>query len=147
MIKLCYNLLIINILMVFFMQVYANNNSTKIIAHIKLTLDNQPIIIELFDNSASRQLLKQLPLSLTLSDFAGEEKIAYLPNKLILQDTPKASTIPSDFTYYAPWGNLAIFYKGYGQAEGVYALGRIKDGKELLAQLKQNTTVTLEYID
>ncbi|WP_081298542.1 cyclophilin-like fold protein [Gilliamella sp. wkB108] len=129
------------------MQVYANNNSTKIIAHIKLTLDNQPIIIELFDNSASRQLLKQLPLSLTLSDFAGEEKIAYLPNKLILQDTPKASTIPSDFTYYAPWGNLAIFYKGYGQAEGVYALGRIKDGKELLAQLKQNTTVTLEYID
>lgn len=33
------------------------------------------------------------------------------------------------------------------QADSVYTLGRIKAGKELLAQLKQNTTVTLEYID
>ncbi len=147
MIKLCYKLLIINLLMVFFMQVHATNNKAKIIADIKITIDNQPVIIELFDNAASRQLLKQIPLTLELSDFAGEEKIAYLPDKLILQDTPKANTIPSDFTYYAPWGNLAIFYKGYGQADGVYALGRIKEGKELLAQLKQNTTVTLEYID
>ncbi|OCG01495.1 hypothetical protein A9G12_02825 [Gilliamella sp. wkB112] len=129
------------------MQVHADNNSTKIIAHIKITVDNQPVIIELFDNAASRQLLKQLPLTLELSDFAGEEKIAYLPNKLILQDTPKANTIPSDFTYYVPWGNLAIFYKDYGQADGVYALGRIKEGKQLLAQLRRNTTVTLEYID
>lgn len=58
-----------------------------------------------------------------------------------------SNTISSDFTYYAPWGNLATFYKSYGQADGVYALGRIQEGREQLAQLRQNITVTLEYID
>lgn len=147
MIKLRYTPLIINLLMVFFMQAYAGTNPTQTLAHVKITIDNQPVIIALFDNPASRQLLNQLPLSLKLSNFAGAEKIAYLPQKLRLQETPAASTIQSDFTYYAPWGNLAMFYKGYGQANGVYALGMIKTGKERLAKLDQNITVTLERMD
>ncbi|AWM81529.1 hypothetical protein DKL61_14945 [Gammaproteobacteria bacterium ESL0073] len=147
MIKLCHQKLLSSLLMVFCMHSYANTPSTKTLAHIKMTINQQPVIIALFDNSASRQLLNQLPLSLALSDFARTEKIAYLPNKLILQETPLAKTTQSDFTYYAPWGNLALFYKGYGQANGVYALGTIESGKEQLATLKQNITVTLERMD
>lgn len=147
MIKSRFTLLFINLLMVFFMQAHANTSTTKIFAQIKMTVDNQSIMIELYDNFASQQLLNQLPLTLQLTDFAGAEKIANLPQKLILQDTPLANTIQSDFTYYAPWDNLAIFYKGYGKADGVYALGTIKTGKEQLAHLKQNTRVILERMD
>lgn len=37
-----------------------------------------------------------------------------------------------DITYYAPWGNLAIFYKDFGYSNGLINLGRIdNDIKEL----------------
>lgn len=147
MIKPCYINILISLLMVFSMQTQANTPSNKILAHLKITIDDQPVIIALFDNPASQQLLNQLPLSLELSDFAGVEKIAYLSKKLETQEVPQAKMIASDFTYYAPWGNLAIFYKGYGQANGVYALGIIESGKEQLASLNQTITITLERIN
>ena len=38
-----------------------------------------------------------------------------------------------DLTYYAPWGNLAIFYRDFGYAKGLVKLGRIDSGLELLS--------------
>lgn len=134
-------------MMVFMMPIQADPLLAKPLAHIKMVTGSQVVVIALFDTPASQQLLDQLPLSLELSDFAGSEKIAYLPQKLILGTTPQAKTTKSDFTYYAPWGNLAIFYRGYGQDNGVYALGAITEGKEYIANIRQNTTVTLTRID
>jgi hypothetical protein len=30
-----------------------------------------------------------------------------------------------DITYYAPWGNLAIFYRDFGYSPGLVRLGHI----------------------
>ena len=38
-----------------------------------------------------------------------------------------------DITYYAPWGNLAIFYKDAGYARGLVKLGRLDSGIEALS--------------
>ena len=38
-----------------------------------------------------------------------------------------------DIAYYAPWGNLAIFYKDFGYSRGLIRLGRIDSGIEVLA--------------
>jgi hypothetical protein len=50
-------------------------------------------------------------LSLTLEDYAATEKVATLERRLTTAGAP-AGTPPAvgDFSYYAPWGNLAIFY-------------------------------------
>ena len=37
-----------------------------------------------------------------------------------------------DITYYAPWGNLAIFYKDFGYAKGLVKLGSFDSGIEAL---------------
>ena len=37
-----------------------------------------------------------------------------------------------DITYYAPWGNLAIFYKDFGYSRGLVILGKIDSGLEAL---------------
>jgi hypothetical protein len=37
-----------------------------------------------------------------------------------------------DITYYAPWGNLAVFYKDFGYSQGLVKLGRIDSGVETL---------------
>jgi hypothetical protein len=38
-----------------------------------------------------------------------------------------------DITYYAPWGNLAIFYRDFGYSSGLVSLGRIESGIEALS--------------
>jgi hypothetical protein len=80
----------------------------------------------LMDNATARDFLALLPLTLALEDHAGTEKIAYLPRKLSTAGAPGGSD-PSagDIAYYAPWGNLAIFYKDFGYSRGLVLLGRI----------------------
>ena len=37
-----------------------------------------------------------------------------------------------DITYYAPWGNLALFYRRFDYAAGLVRLGRIDEGADAL---------------
>ena len=39
-----------------------------------------------------------------------------------------------DITYYAPWGNLAIFYKDFGYSRSLIMLGKLDSGIEKLAK-------------
>jgi hypothetical protein len=38
-----------------------------------------------------------------------------------------------DIAYYAPWGNLAIFYRDFGYSSGLVKLGRLDSGVEVLS--------------
>ena len=100
---------------------------------IRLVLDEQLLIAELADNATSRDFLALLPLTLELTDYASTEKVASLP-KLLTTKGNTAGYEPSrgDLTYYAPWGNLAIFYRDFGYARGLIYLGRILSGVEHL---------------
>ncbi|MDF2606815.1 MAG: cyclophilin [Bacillales bacterium] len=70
------------------------------------------------------------------------EKISYLPKKLSTSDSP-VGIDPSigDTTYYAPWENLAIFYKDFGYSTGLVKLGTLDSGIEKFAV---SITITLE---
>ncbi len=100
---------------------------------IKIALQDTAIYAILQDNPTTREFIAQLPLEIDLEDYAGTEKICYLPQKLSKQNSP-AGYDPSagDITYYAPWGNLAIFYKDFGYANGLIFLGKIEEGIEVL---------------
>ena len=100
---------------------------------LRLTLNGTSLAATLYDNAASRDLLKLFPLELTLEDYASAEKIAYLPRKLDTAATPAGfDPSPGDITYYAPWGNLAIFYRDQPYARGLVSLGRIEPGIDAL---------------
>jgi hypothetical protein len=75
-----------------------------------------------------------LPLELSLEDYSSTEEIAYLPSRLSTAGAP-AGIDPQvgDFTYYAPWGNLALFYRDFAYSPGLIRLGRITGGLEYLA--------------
>jgi len=117
------------------------------IAPMKILLKtaNATLTATLFDTPAARDLFAQLPLSLDLSDYAGTEKIAYLPSKLSTRDAPTGSD-PEEgsLAYYAPWGNLAFFYKDFGYSRGLILLGTVDgDGIDALARLP-NGKLTIE---
>ena len=78
------------------------------------------------DGPAARDFLAQLPLTLTLKDYGRNEKIADLPRPLTREGAPDAVTPQAgDVAFYAPWGNLAIFYRDGLHSPGLIRLGRL----------------------
>lgn len=100
---------------------------------IRLTFDGNAVEATLLDNATARDFLSLLPMTLTLEDYGSTEKIGYPPRKLSTAGAP-AGVDPSvgDVAYYAPWGNLAIFYKEFRYSKGLIRLGRIDAGVEAL---------------
>jgi hypothetical protein len=105
----------------------------KSMYRIQIILGEHVITGSLDDTPSVRDFVKQLPLTLELEDYGSTEKIAYPPNKLATQSAP-AGIDPTvgDIAYYAPWGNLALFYKDFGYSKGLIRLGRITSGVEYL---------------
>lgn len=101
--------------------------------NIRLTIDGKQMTAALIDNATARDFLALLPMTLTLEDYAATEKISDLPRKLSTAGAP-AGIDPSvgDITYYAPWGNLAIFHRDFSYSRGLIQLGRIDSGIEAL---------------
>jgi hypothetical protein len=99
------------------------------------------------DTAAGRDFASLLPLTLTLSDFHSTEKIADLPRTLETSGAPTGvAAAAGDITYYAPWGNLALFYRDFPYSDGLVRLGRFDDdtAAAFLAELPKGTAVTLE---
>lgn len=115
---------------------------------IRLTFGDTVLTATMLDNETSRDFISQLPLTLTFEDHARTEKISYLPKRLSTQNAPSGSD-PSvgDLTYYAPWGNLAIFYQDFGYASGLIRLGKIDSGIEKLGSMNGKFTVKVERMD
>lgn len=113
---------------------------------VRLTIGQSEVLIDLLDNPAANAFAAQLPLTLAFSDYAGAEKIATLPTRLSVKGSPSAREIPTDFTYFSPWGNLAVFYDGVGNDGQLLALGRIRTGKAVLAKQRENFTGRMELV-
>ena len=117
-------------------------------ARIKLTVDGNDIFVNLDDNQASREFLGMLPLNLTFEDFNSTEKIATLPNELSTEGLPSGYTPEvGDFSYYAPWGNISIFYKDFRYSNSLYKLGTIESGTEILGNMSGDFEVTIERVN
>lgn len=118
---------------------------------VRLTIEStattqEAVLIELLDNPAAKAFAAQLPLTLPFRDYAGAEKIATLPQRLNPQGSPSGRETPVDFAYFAPWGNLAVYYTGLGDDGQILALGRIRTGKAVLAKQRKDFTATLERL-
>ena len=115
--------------------------------NIKMTIAGQIITATLEESLSARDFFAMLPLTLPLEDYADTEKIAYLPRKLTTQGAPKGiDPNVGDLTYYAPWGNLAIFYRDFGYSTGLIKLGRIESGLSHLTTTSA-ASITIEAIE
>lgn len=117
-------------------------------ARIKLTVGENEIFVKLDDNQASREFLEMLPLTLTFEDYNNTEKIANLPNELSTDGLPSGYTPEiGDFAYYAPWGNISVFYKDFRYSNSLYKLGTIESGTEIMGNMTNDFEVSIERVD
>jgi len=100
---------------------------------IQIEVDGNRVIAALDNSAAARDFASLLPLTVTLEDYAPTEKIADLPRRLSTLGAPAGSDArQGDLSYYAPWGNLAIFLKDFKYSEGLVTIGRIESGMDVL---------------
>ncbi|WGE53498.1 cyclophilin-like fold protein [Actinobacillus equuli] len=106
---------------------------------IQLANSQEKITASLADNQTARDFYAQLPLTMKLEDYASSEKICSdIPKRLSTADSPQGyAGKQGDLTYYAPWGNLAIFYTDshVGYANGLVYFGKLTSGLDALRKI------------
>lgn len=91
---------------------------------INVIVGSETLSATLDDTPAGRDFAALLPLELSLSDYNATEKVADLPRALDTTDAPRGyAPRAGDITHYAPWQNLAIFYRSFRSAPGLVRLG------------------------
>ncbi len=124
-----------------------NNISTTDTMKLKITIGEKTAVAILYDNPTTRDFIAQLPLTVTMEDFAGKEKIFYPPEKLSTTER-KAVTDPKigDINVYAPWGNIAVFYGSYSGSRDLIRIGSITEGIDAFDLPGTISNVTFELV-
>jgi hypothetical protein len=112
---------------------------------IQVIIGDTVLTGRLWDNATARDLIAQLPLTLTFSDFNRLEKIAPLPRKLSTNGVPAGDDpSPRDIGYYAPWGNLIFYYGDVGYFNGIVRIGQFDDDMNAITSQTGDFTARIE---
>ncbi|MFH8760545.1 cyclophilin-like fold protein [Streptomyces atroolivaceus] len=113
---------------------------------IRLTVDGDPVAAALDDSVTAGDFASLLPLTLDLKDFHQAEKIVDLPRRLSTSGAPKgAAPKAGDLGYYAPWGQLVLYYRDVPYADGIVILGHLADDRDT-DRLATVSRVTIETV-
>jgi hypothetical protein len=113
---------------------------------VRIKIGEKEVTATLKDSETARDFASLLPLTLTLEDYAHTEKISDLPKRLSTDGAPSGSDPDvGDIAYYAPWGNLAIYYKDFGYSNGLIILGKIDSGPEAF-DMPGSVKATIELV-
>ena len=111
----------------------------------RLVAEGKEIYGSLYDTPAAHDLWESMPLELSFEDYNGTEKIAYLPSPLTTQGEPDSfDPSPGDLCYYAPWGNICIFYRDFRNSSSLVSLGKLDSDIQWLAGQSGDFKMTME---
>ena len=112
---------------------------------ISVTCGDMQVVYELNDSPTAQGLLSQLPLTVEVEDFSTNEKVFYPPQELDTSDTPLAEGGAGTLAYYAPWGDVVLFYDSFSANGSLYELGEAVSGAEDISQM--TGTITVETVE
>lgn len=101
---------------------------------LKITINDNVLTATLNGSQASREFAGLLPLTLQLSDYAGEEKIGDLPARLSTADSPVGSAASKGDIMVFYHGAIWPFYQAHGYVDGLIPLGRLDEPDALPLQ-------------
>lgn len=119
-------------------QVEKESSKTAVVQKtmkVRVTANGKTTVFELNHSRAASDLYAQLPLSINVEDYSDNEKIFYPPRKLNTTGAPQADARAGTLAYYAPWGDVVMFYDNFGAATGLYELGHAVSGREHINEM------------
>ena len=110
-----------------------------------MLIGNTVLTGRLWDNATARDLIAQLPLTLTFRDFNGVEKIGQLPQKLSMDGVLAGDDpLPRDIGYYNPSGDLVFYYDDVGYFNGIVLIGKFDGSVDALVSHTGDFTARIE---
>ncbi|WP_396834562.1 cyclophilin-like fold protein [Mycobacterium sp. ITM-2016-00316] len=86
-------------------------------------------------------------MTLTFADLHGVEKGAPLPRKLSVDGMPEGDDPQvGDLGYWAPDGNLVLYYGKVGYWTGIMRVGRIDGDMQAVAALSGDFDATVDLV-
>lgn len=114
---------------------------------ITIEVGGETVTAVLYDNPSARDFASMLPLDLEVENYGNNEKIAYPPRKLTTEGAgPFSNEAPGDLAYYAPWGDIIVYYADYQYSSGLIRLGRIEGSLQPLLR-QASYSVHIELVD
>ena len=110
---------------------------------ISVQFGENVVVYELNDGTAATSLYEQLPLTMEVENYSTNEKIFYPPEELDTSDSPLPQAGAGTLAYYAPWGDVVMFYGDYNENSSLYELGQIVSGAELVSEMSGTITITI----
>ena len=121
----------------------STNGDETAAAQISVTWGDNQVIYALNDSPAAVSLREQLPLTIEVEDYSTNEKIFYPPEELDTTDSPTAADGAGTLAYYAPWGDVVMFYGDYNENPSLFELGQVVAGGELVGQMSGTITISV----
>lgn len=114
---------------------------------IRMIIGDTVLTGRLWNNATARDLIAQLPLTLTFSDFNAQEKLATLPRKLSLEGVPKGDNPnPREIGYYAPSDHLVFYYTDISYFNGIVRIGQFDGDMNFIMKQTGDFIVRIELM-
>lgn len=110
---------------------------------VKITIGNTVFAATLATNTTTTAFKTILPLTLSMSDFNGNEKVASLPSSLTTAATNPVTIHTGDIMLYGS-NSLVMFYETFSTSYSYTKIGRIDNATGLKAAVG-NGTVTIKF--
>ena len=112
---------------------------------IRVIIGDTVLTGRLWNNATARDLITQLPLTLTFSDYGGQEKLAPLPRKLSMEGAPAgADPLPREIGYYAPAGVVVFYTSDVGYFNGIVRIGQFDGNVDAITNQTHDFAVRIE---
>lgn len=114
---------------------------------LEISAGDVELVATLRDTAAARDLVAQLPLTLTVRDHGGVEKTGPLPHALSVAGAPEgADPDVADLGYYAPSNDLVLYYGDQSYYDGIVILGRLQGDVRKLAEVTGDLEVRVRRL-
>lgn len=112
---------------------------------IRIAFGDTQLTARLDDTATARDLAAQLPLTLMFRDHNEVEKTAPLPRELSLDGAPEGDDPAArDIGYWAPDGDLVLYYDDAPAFDGIVRIGEIDGDVEALERRSGDFEATVE---
>ena len=94
---------------------------------INIQVGNKTFAATLYDNESARRILEEMPFTLNMDDFAGQEKVTDLTFDLPSAQRDVPATINAGDIYLWSGNNLVLFYTTFSNTYSYVPIGYITD--------------------
>lgn len=109
---------------------------------VRIVIGDVIVRASVWHNPTGRALLDQLPVTVPLADHRGQEKGGALPRPLTMVGMPDgADPRAGDLGYFAPAGDVVLYYADAPYWAGIARIGRIEGDLSAVARVSGSAVI------